>query len=838
QAAPGVKFLARGQGLGAVVGSDDIALTFLEPDGPPSTAGDDGRARIERRRRTFSSTGVHFRIKGGSLAHAVGLDEVPGRSNYFRGDDPARWHTNIRHYAGLKIPAVRPGIDLVFHGDGDRLEYDFVVAPGAEPGAIEVEFEGMSEMVIGTGGELLLRTRLGFIRQEPPVVYQEDAGQRRLLRGRCVRRGPTSVAFEVPDFDRRKPLVIDPVLSYTQVFGGSENDFTRGLAVGSNGEIVVVGTTTSPDFPAQNGYGGGGDAFVTKLSPSGAIMFSTYLGGSSFDEAGGAAVDASGAVYVAGTTGSMDFPGCPCAVGGFVAKLDVTGNLVYSNVSLAGDVRVFDLKLGPAGLLYAAGQVRAPNGWFDAFGAKLDPSSGTMTWFTRLPGDRDDFALALAVDGQGDTVLTGGTNSPGPGTNPEYDAFVARLDAGGGLIYLRYIIGTAFEEGTNVAVDGAGRAYAQIWTASTDLPTTPGAFQPASAGNYDTAVVRLDAAGAIELLTYFGGNGRDTPRGIAVDGSGAIFLAGSTQGGLPIKDAFQPTFGGPAFGTDAFVAELDPTGASLVFSSYLGSTERENAWEMALDGSGNMIVAGTVTSVFARTQIMVAKIGIAAAHIDILGSTTRWRAQRDTSKNIAVNFSGPDDLETAKLTVTEVKDSDGKPVSFPADYQPDTGTFDPTMKNADPTVSGPTYRLVWKGPWTLPNGDRLPPGNYTLVVEGTQKNQTTPMQSAPYSKVSVVEVTSVKFDAMPGAPPLEANPAVPALPGESADRARTGGGSAIFVEATDAPTDASPNPTVYDRVKVIATIEPEVTDAPADDPVRVYFRSIDVDDPIKNTPTI
>src|SRR5207244_1840388 len=259
-----------------------------------------------------------------------------------------KWRTNVPTYARVEYRDIYPGVNLVYFGDQRQLEYDFVVRPGASPKAITLGFQGADKLEVDAQGDLVLHTAVGAIRQRRPFVYQEVGGARREIAGGYVLRGAGRVGFQVAAYDRSQPLVIDPVLSYATYLGGSRNDTAYGIAVDASGNAYVAGITDSTDFPTTAGafqptFGGGsGDAFVTKLAPTGsALAYSTYVGGSALDRARGIAVDALGNAYVTGLTVSTDFPttagafqtGCPgpsCGAG-FVTKLNPPGTtLVYS----------------------------------------------------------------------------------------------------------------------------------------------------------------------------------------------------------------------------------------------------------------------------------------------------------------------------------------------------------------------------------------------------------------------------------------------------------------------------------------------------------------------------
>ena len=257
---------------------------------------------------------VRMKLVGANPSPRVsGLEELPGKSNYFLGNDPDKWRTNVPHYAKVSYKDVYPGVDLVYYGNQRQLEYDLVVRPGADPDTIALSFEGVEGLRIDTQGDLVLDTSSGEIRQHKPLVYQEVDGVRREIAGAYALNSERKVGFQVAAYDAGQPLIIDPVLSYSTYLGGSGSDRGFGIAVDASGNAYVTGLTASTDFPTaspiQAAFGGRFDAFVTKLNAAGnALVYSTYLGGGDDDDGCSIAVDASGNAYVTGGTRSTNFP--------------------------------------------------------------------------------------------------------------------------------------------------------------------------------------------------------------------------------------------------------------------------------------------------------------------------------------------------------------------------------------------------------------------------------------------------------------------------------------------------------------------------------------------------
>src|ERR1035441_8986022 len=484
QTARQVKFLSRGPGY----------TLFLTPD-----------AAVLSLHREKDNAVLRMKLLGANApASVTGADALPGKSNYFIGSDPNQWRTNVPTYGAVKYAAVYPGIDLVYHGNQRLLEYDFLVAPGADPQAIGIRFQGARKLSVNREGALVIGLGGSEVIEPAPVVYQEIGGQRQTVAGRYVLRGRGRVGFSVAEYDRSQPLVIDPTLVYSTYLGGS--DRANAIAVDASGNAYVTGITWSLNFPTTPGafqttLGGAEDAFVTKLNATGsALGYSTYLGGGvcegvidgGSDGGSGIAVDASGNAYVTGTTYSSDFPTTP---GAFQTTP------VYCS------------------------------GCYTAFVSKLNATGSALAYSTYLGGSGGDLGYGIAVDASGNAYVTGATGSSNfpttPGafqTTPVFcslcsTAFVSKLNAtGSALAYSTYLGGSGGDLGYGIAVDAPGSAYVTGRTDSADFPTTPGAFQTAYEGNEDVFVSKLNAAGsALVYSTYLGGTGRDDGYGIAVD---------------------------------------------------------------------------------------------------------------------------------------------------------------------------------------------------------------------------------------------------------------------------------------------------------------------------------
>ena len=623
QTDPRVKFFSRGNGYSLFLTSVEAVLAL--------------RAQTPRAADSASQAVLRMTLVGANpSAHVSGLDELPGKSHYLAGRDAGQWRTNVRTYAKVSYLAVYPGVDLIYYGNGHHLEYDFIVAPGADPRTIALRFEGAREVVIDEAGDLVLRLGSSEIRQPKPVIYQEIDGARQQIEGRYVMIGKDHVGFEVAAYDSARPLVIDPMLIYSTYLGGSAVDFGQGVAVAldDDGFAYVTGFTNSPNFPTTPGAFqtiNQIDAFVTKLNRTGsALVYSTFLGGNAFDYGSGIAVDDDGHAFVTGGTQSLDFPTTPGAFqrvnrGGsdaFVTKLNRDGSaLLYS--TYLGGTGADNLEQGPGDIAVdSSGQAfvtgitgsldfptteeafqRENGGLRDAFVTKLNRRGSALIYSTYLGGAGDEQGTAIALpggddhDSRGTAYVSGVTNSPDfPTTRHAFeplpqglsDAYVAKLNRRGSeLEYSTYLGGTLNDSGLGIAVDTIGQAYVTGGTTSLNFPTTQGAFQQANAGGSDAFVTKFNLFGSrLRYSTYLGGtaneNGNTLVGGISVDRRGEAYVTGVT--GSPnfptTDDAVQPANAG---GDDVFVTRLNWRGSALRYSTYLGGTVNEFGAGIAID---------------------------------------------------------------------------------------------------------------------------------------------------------------------------------------------------------------------------------------------------------------
>ncbi len=599
-----------------------------------------------------------------TVTQATPLAPLPGRVNYFLGNDPQAWRTAVPTYAQVKYEDVYPGVDLLWYGNQRQLEYDFLVAPGADPRVIELEFAGIEELEIDAAGELLLHTAAGTLRQHKPVVYQPlPNAEQRAVAGAYVQTAANRVAFQLGDYDAQLPLVIDPVLVYGTFFGGSSEEISADIAVDQAGNAYIVGSTASADFtkvnPAQGNLRGIVDVFVAKLNPSGnGLVYATYLGGANSGQGGevgfGIAVDTNGNAYVTGLTSSSDFPRLNAddntlsgPADAFLTKLDPAGALVYSTFVGGNNADIgFDVAVDQFGAAYIAGltnstdlastvkaltdnsesanataeadALTAPEqnglrGPQDGFLIRMQPT-GARSYARYLGGNGSDLALGVAVDSSNGVYVVGNTGSNDfPTLNPlqagyaggDSDAFVMKLAAGNGTVsYATYLGGSSDETtpfvggapltGYGIAVDSSGSAYVTGLTNSSNFPLR-NPLRNTVGGESEVFVTKLTPTGnGLVYSTLVGGSGIDVPNGIAVDPQGNAYVCGTTgSSDFPQVNAVSSGLKGTA---DAFLVKLNPAGSAFIYATLYGGSGTEAGSGVAADAQGNAYLYGTTAS--------------------------------------------------------------------------------------------------------------------------------------------------------------------------------------------------------------------------------------------------
>ncbi len=589
-----VKFLARGAGYTLFLTQNEAVLSLSAPADKTLGSPKNLSSRwVPSAPPPVSKTAavLSMRLLGASGdAEVSGRDELPGESNYFRGNDPKAWRTNISHYAQVRYRGVYPGVDLVYYGKQGLLEYDFVVAPQADFKAIGMKFAGAEGVSVDpNSGDLVVKAGEQEVRFHQPVAYQaalasEPHGSTNSVAARYVLDASNRVSFELGPYDHSRELVIDPALSYSTYLGGTSDDYGNALAVDSSGNVYLTGYTRSVDFPVVGAYqgqcgggcaGGTTDAFVTKINSSGtALIYSTYLGGSGDDYGNGIALDSSGNAYIVGQTYSEDFPstggicGPGCLTGYvFVTKLNSTGSaLTYSN-------------------LYGGQAVSQGNA------IVLDSSlNAYITGYTAASDFPTTAGVFQPVCASCSTLLP--------------DIFITKINSGGtALVYSSFLGGNNADLGYALALDSSLNAYVTGYTISTNFPTTPGAYQTTIGAQTAAFVTKINSTATTKVYsTYLGGSGTSSDAcaacgsGIAVTSGGNAVVAGLTwETNFPTTaGAYRTTYAGGFH--DAFVTEMNATGTGLVYSTYLGGSNDDGSASVAMDKTGNVYVRGNTFS--------------------------------------------------------------------------------------------------------------------------------------------------------------------------------------------------------------------------------------------------
>lgn len=574
---------------------------------------------------------VHMRFEGAARAsRPEAMDRLPGVANFLIGPKD-RWLLAQPLFGSVLYRNLYPGVDMTYGGAGGNLKSEFVVAPRADPSAIQVRYLGGGKLHVREDGSLAIPAGAEEFREEAPVVYQVREGRRVAVDGRFAVAGE-SVSFAIGAYDASLPLIIDPAISYSTLLGGSGANAANALAVDSTGAAYIAGFTESTNFPAsnaaQNFNAGGTDAFVAKLNPAGSgLVYCTYLGGSGDDEANGIAVDAAGAAYVTGATASQDFPVVdplqPKLAGernAFALKLSAAGNSLIYSTYLGGSLSDSGngIAVDAAGAAYivgdttslnfpASGWQKANRGGQDAFAVKLAVNGSQLVYSTYLGGSNTDHGAAITVDAAGEAWVAGSTWSTDfPLASPfqsasggGQDAFVAKFSADGStLLFGSYLGGSGGslgypEAAQAIALDWQGNAYLAGVTSSANFPVLS-PLQSSLDGETDAFVTKVNAPGTLAYSTYLGGSGMDAANAIAVDSSGAAFVAGYTYStDFPVVNAVQAANGGDC---DAFLGKIGGGTPTLLFLTYLGGSGADTATALTTDPTGAVYLAGWTLS--------------------------------------------------------------------------------------------------------------------------------------------------------------------------------------------------------------------------------------------------
>jgi hypothetical protein len=712
QTNPEVRFLSHGSGYSVFLtaGGMVLALRPSETDSvtgaPTATVPSHDASRVSPIRRLEKafmereSTALTIDLVGAAAAPvSVGEEALSTKVNYFIGRDPSKWRRNVPTYGKIRYRRVYPGIDLVYYGNDHRVEYDFDLAPGADATQIQFDVKGADALTVDSAGNLVLTKGSSVLRFQAPIVYQEHNGKRAPVAGTYVLRDATHVGFEVGAYDTTKPLVIDPVLVYSTFLGGSNEDFSNGIAVDSMGEAYEIGLTNSPDFPSASialRNTRRFRMFLTKFDPTGStLLFADYFGGTSGgDEASGVALDSSGNAYITGDATSSDFP----VVNAYQSALAGSQDAFLVKFSADGSSLMYSTYLGGSALTYIGGST-------SQFGTSVsvDPAGEAViagvTMATDFP-TANAYQSSVSADQFGDWGVYG---------------FVTKFAANGAsLVYSTYLSGSTLDtsppcigcfpdsEILGVVTDASGNAYVTGYTTATDFPVTSGAFTTTYPGSYSAVgvVSKFTAPGAIAYSTYLSGVASSTLDAIAVDASGSAYVTGSDSAGdnFPVVTT---SICDPAVSAcnGAIIAKLDPTGSSLIYSTFLGTSNNMSGQAIQVDSSGDAFIVGSDVQFDLANPIEQYAGGdgdVVVAEIDPSASTLLmatflggqgWEA----ASGLALDSNGA-------VYVTGETQSLDFPVTQSAFQTMFGGQTDTFITKIDPTTSAPAAAM---GPFSL-----------------------------------------------------------------------------------------------------------------------------------------
>src|SRR5579863_4008278 len=648
QSGPQVRFLSRGKGYTAFLTGSGMVLGLRTPAANPDYLKSTQQPGAE----------LEFNLLGAANnPTAIGEDQQPGRVNYFLGSDPAKWHTNIPTYGSVRYKNIYPGIDLRYYGNHRQLEFDFVVQPGSDPSAIQVELKGASQIELGSNGTLTLRLGSQQVQFQCPRIYQEVNHQRVAINGGYVMTDATHLAFQVASFDAKQPLIIDPVLVYSTYLGGSGITQATGIAVDNTGSAYVVGYTDSVNFPLTTlgSLSKNTDhVFVAKIDPAGEnLIYADYIGGNGEDYGTGIVLDSADEVYLTGSTSSSNYPAVkafqpqqPGPYAGLLTKVSADGASLLYSTYLGGNT--FDVPTGIAidstGEVHVAGYTMSqdfpvanayqgtvsPNqsGQYGYYGflTKFASDGQSLVYSTYVSGNLNvnqgcatpcyplpyNAVNSLTVDANGNAYLVGTTNtynfpvsagSYQSSNNTPQDAnvgFVTKFFGTGTLAYSTYFYASSGDpiQISAIAVDASGSAYftGSAQSDGTFPVTSNGICDPATYGfacSYAFAAKFDASASTLLYSTFLGPNNYAAPIAIGLDAEDDAYILSTTSGpSFQTANAIEPYSGN----SDLLLVEIDAAASTQLFSTYLGGSGSDFAAWMAFDTSGNIYLVGNTNS--------------------------------------------------------------------------------------------------------------------------------------------------------------------------------------------------------------------------------------------------
>lgn len=595
---------------------------------------------------SFIECGKRLGNSNNNLYEVQGKDKLETYYNYFISNDSTKWASYIGLFKEVIIKNVYEGIDYRLYFENGMLRYDLNIQPYADLEQIRMKYEGQEGLEVNENGELVIKTSIGDVKNQEIYAYQNShpATKETEIPVRFIQNIDGTIGYSTKNYDNSLALIIDPLI-YSTFIGGSNEDVGQDITIDSTGEAYVTGYTISTDYPTTNGaydvsYNyGPRDVFVTKLNANGSsLIYSTFIGGTSPERDAHIATDGTGDAYVTGWTGSPDYPTTSGAFdesyngGGdvFVTKLNANGSSLIYSIFIGGDTNdiSYDIEVDDTGAAYVTGTTESPDypttsgafdenfnsGNNDIFITKLNASGSSLMYSTFIGGNSHDIAYDIAIDNTGAAYVTGWTGSPDYPTtsgafdqsyNDGWDVFITKLDTNGSsLIYSTFIGGEWREQADCITIDSTGAAYVTGSTLSPDYPTTSGAYDESYNSKEisltDVFVTKLDASGSFLIFsTFIGGTRNNEGYGIAIDDTCAVYVTGyTTSSDFPTTGGcFDDSFNGsmPIF-ADVFISKLNPSGSSLLYSTFVGGASIDIVRDIALDSTGAAYVTGQTSS--------------------------------------------------------------------------------------------------------------------------------------------------------------------------------------------------------------------------------------------------
>ena len=629
-----VRYFTRIAGMNAWITDDGVVYDFYKIN--RTNIENNISDKIQNEQRIGNVIKMTFVDSNINLIQGIG--KLCEYNNYFFGNNKSKWVTNVPLYRKVQMEELYNGISARFYYDDNMLRYDFVVKPNSNISKIKIKIEGSSELFVDNGGELVIKINIGIVREGKIYAYQIVDGNKTEVKCRFEQSDNNTVFFNVGKYDKSLPLIIDPI-TYSTFIGGGSNDEIGGLSLNVSNDVYISGSSYSPDFPTTSGAyqenrAGSWDVFICKLNSSGTSLdYSTYIGGSGQDYGTNIAIDGSNNIYLTGHTSSSDFPTTVSAydtsynnnIDIFVCKLNSSGTSLDYSTYIGGSSQDYgeSIALDDMNNAYVTGYTSSSNfpitstafdtvqnGFRDVFVCKLNSSGSELNYSTYIGGIKNDEATSIALDGSNNIYLTGNTySSDFPTTTNAYDtdfnsnggigdAFVCKLKNDfSALIYSTFLGGHDIDLAQSIALDQSNNAYITGYTNSSDFPITSNSYDSIPNGSIDVFLTKLNSMGSsLEYSTFIGGIGADEAYALTLDKSNNAYITGFTNSyNFPTtSNAYDTIY---HRNKDVFLCKINNTGSTLDYSTFLGDTNDDEAYCIALDKSNNVYIAGQTKSI-------------------------------------------------------------------------------------------------------------------------------------------------------------------------------------------------------------------------------------------------